>query len=67
MAESYPHLPLEREAPVTERRPRRSWFGGTPPEDPLDHARGLRARLDQASEQAAADEVGLYTLRIWSM
>jgi hypothetical protein len=57
MAESFPHLSLERESPITEKR-----LGRGPrfeaPEDPSAHASGLHYRLFSAREQTAEDEGG---------
>lgn len=56
--ESFPHLPLQREEPVTEKRPRR---GGPShrPDDPCSHGRTLGERLNAAKAAAATDVGGL--------
>ena len=64
MERTFPHLPLVREAPVTEKRP-----GGAPrfkaPEDPAAHARGLQSRLDATIQQTAGDEGGFDERRLF--
>ncbi|MDY6848549.1 MAG: serine protease, partial [Thermodesulfobacteriota bacterium] len=57
MEETFPHLALQREAPVKEKRP------GTyvPPKGPTDvrgHGRGLLQKLTLAKEQASGDVGG---------
>ena len=50
--ESFPHLPLQREEPVTEKRPGGRRIPGTPA-DPAGHGRALRHRLETAKTEAA--------------
>ena len=50
--ESFPHLPLQREEPVTEKRPGGRRIPGTPA-DPAGHGRALRQRLETAKTEAA--------------
>ena len=57
--ESHPHLRLEREDPVPERRVRRGFPPPRVPDDPHGHAVRLRARL-RATRQAVVEEVGGY-------
>nr|VFJ47811.1 MAG: Subtilase family protein [Candidatus Kentron sp. DK] len=57
MPESYPHLPLQREAPVNEKRPG-TYFPPKEPEDTRGHGRGLQQKLAHAKEQAAEDVGG---------
>lgn len=57
MGETFPHLAIQREAPVNEKRP------GTymPPKAPSDipgHGRGLLQKLTNAKEQSAGDVGG---------
>lgn len=64
MEETFPHLSLQREAPVNEKRP------GTyvPPKEPRDvrgHGRGLLQRLADAKEQAAGDVGGFDDRRLF--
>jgi len=64
MEETFPHLPLQREAPVNEKRP------GTyrPPKEPTDirgHGRGLFQKLTSAKEQSAADVGGFDDRRLF--
>ncbi len=64
MAESYPHLPLQREALVNEKRP------GQPPrfsvpQDIRGHGRGLQQKLAQAREQTAGDVGGFDERRLF--
>ncbi|MBF0630711.1 MAG: S8 family peptidase [Magnetococcales bacterium] len=64
MAESYPHLPLQRETRVNEKRP------GTPPrfpvpEDTRSHGRKLQQSLTRAKERAAGDVGGFDERRLF--
>ena len=64
MDETFPHLPLQREEPVTEKRP-----GGrrvpTAPADPAAHGRALRQRLETAKDEAATDVGGFDDRRLF--
>jgi hypothetical protein len=64
MDESYSHLTLEREVPVTEKRK-----GGNPrpiaPGDPAAHARGLKARVEDALQQTDGDLGGFDDRRLF--
>ena len=64
MMESFPHLPLQREEPVTEKRP-----SGSPrfeaPGDPAAHARFLRGRLGDAGKQTDTDQGGFDDRRLF--
>lgn len=64
MDESFPHLPLQREEPVTEKRP-----GGrrvpSAPADPAAHGRALRQRLETAKVEAATDVGGFDDRRLF--
>ena len=62
MEDSRPHLELRREEPVVERRPRRGFSGGSPPDDPRRHGAMLGERL-QAARQNAETDVGGYDER----
>ncbi|MCP4379585.1 MAG: hypothetical protein GY794_25875 [bacterium] len=64
MEETFPHLALQREAPVKEKR------SGTyvPPKGPTDvrgHGRGLLQKLANAKEQAAGDVGGFDDRRLF--
>ncbi len=50
-----PHLELAREEPITERRPRRGFSPGAPPDDPRRHGAVLGERLRTAREATASD------------
>lgn len=52
--DTFPHLPLQREEPVTEKRPGGRRIPGTPA-DPAGHGRTLRERFDTAKTEAATD------------
>lgn len=54
---TYEHLRLEREAPSTERHPRRH-PGVRPPADPRAHGTTLVQRLAQAQQHATAEDIG---------
>lgn len=54
---AYEHLRLGREAPLTERHPRRH-PGIRPPADPRAHGAALAQRLDEARQRAVAEDVG---------
>jgi hypothetical protein len=64
MDESYPHLTLEREAPITEKR-----VGRSPPptarDDPAAHARGLKAHVENAVKQTDSDLGGFDERRLF--
>ena len=62
MENSRPHLELRREEPVVERRSRRGFSGGSPPDDPRRHGAMLGERL-QAARQGAETDVGGYDER----
>lgn len=54
MEESFPHLPLNREEPVTEKRPG-TWRPPEPPDDPPAHGRMLQECLESAKNQTDED------------
>lgn len=64
MDETFPHLPLQREEPVTEKRP-----GGrrvpSAPADPAAHGRALRQRLEIAKVEVATDVGGFDDRRLF--
>ena len=64
MEETFPHLPLEREMPVKEKR-----TGGfqirKPPNDIAGHGRGLLQKLAHAKEQSAGDVGGFDDRRLF--
>ncbi len=58
MAESesnHPHLQLEREQPAPEKRSRRGFRPGAPPDDPRSHGATLHRSLQTAREATASD------------
>ena len=57
MAESFPHLTLQREDPITEKRSGRPHIPTTP-SDPAVHGRTLRQRLETAKTEASTDVGG---------
>lgn len=57
MEETFPHLALQREAPVNEKRPG-PFMPQKGPEDVCGHCRGLLQKLSNAKEQAAGDVGG---------
>lgn len=61
MADSFPHLELQREAPVNEKRPG-SYRPPSPPSDTRAHGRGLLQKLGNAKEKAAGN-IGGYDNR----
>jgi hypothetical protein len=64
MEESFPHLPLNREEPVTEKRPAgRLYF--EPPADPPAHGRRLKERLESAKKQTDEDIGGFDDRRLF--
>ncbi len=64
MEESFPHLPLTREEPVTEKRPGgRPFF--VPPADPAAHGRKLQDRLKDTVSQTDADLGGFDDRRLF--
>nr|VFJ59291.1 MAG: Subtilase family protein [Candidatus Kentron sp. FW] len=65
MPESYPHLPLQREAPVNEKRPGGGFSGIKEPTDIRGHGRGLQQRLTHAKEQATNDKGGFDERRLF--
>lgn len=65
--DSHPHLRLEREQPVTERRARSGFPRIQPPDDPQAHATRLGERLRGAREAAATDVGGYDERRLIKM
>lgn len=64
MEESFPHLPLNREEPVTEKRPGgRPYF--VPPPDPPAHGRRLQECLESAIKQTDEDIGGFDDRRLF--
>ena len=64
MEESFPHLSLNREEPVTEKRPGgRPYF--VPPADPSAHGRRLQVRLESAKNQTDKDIGGFDDRRLF--
>lgn len=55
MSENYPHLPLLREEPVTEKRPGGRPFIAQPPANPSRFAEILQEKLSKAEEQVETD------------
>lgn len=64
MEETFPHLPLQREEAVTEKRPKQG-FGGPAPADPAAHGRALRDRLETAKAEAETDVGGFDERRLF--
>ena len=64
MEKSYPHLPLQREEPVTEKRPGSPFFSKAP-EDPSAHAKSLQGSLRDAVTQTDTDEPGFDDRRLF--
>lgn len=54
MTSSYPHLPLQREEPVTEKRPG-NYYSPPPPSDPAAHGRALGSQLQKTIQQTEQD------------
>ncbi len=54
MTSSYPHLPLQREEPVTEKRPGK-YYPAQPPSDPAAHGRDLGMQLQKTIQQTEQD------------
>jgi len=57
MTSSYPHLPLQREEPVTEKRPG-NYRPPQPPADPAAHASNLGLQLQKTIQQTTQDTGG---------
>ncbi|ALP52760.1 serine protease [Candidatus Tenderia electrophaga] len=57
MEETFPHLTIQREAPVNEKRSR-EYRPPPPPSDVRGHGRGLLQKLANAKEQSASDVGG---------
>lgn len=64
MEETFPHLPLRREEPVTEKRPKPG-FGRPAPADPVAHGRGLRESLETAKVEVETDVGGFDERRLF--
>ncbi len=54
MTSSYPHLPLQREEPITEKRSG-TYHPPTPPADPTAHAKALSLQLQETIQQTNQD------------
>ncbi len=54
MTSSYPHLPLQREEPVTEKRPG-NYYSPPPPADSAAHGRILGLQLQKTIQQTEQD------------
>ncbi|MGR9045820.1 MAG: hypothetical protein ACU83N_11020, partial [Gammaproteobacteria bacterium] len=54
MTSSYPHLPLQREEPITEKRPG-NYHPPPPPADPASHAKALGLQLQETIQQTNQD------------
>lgn len=54
MTSSYPHLPLQREEPITEKRPG-NYPPPMPPADPAAHGRALGLQLQETIQQTEQD------------
>jgi hypothetical protein len=64
MAQGHPHLRIEREEPVTERRPSGRRITARPA-DPIAHGEALRQGLRAAKERSAADIGGFDERRLF--
>lgn len=64
MPETFPHLVLQREAPVNEKRPG-TYMPPKPPSDVRGHSRGLLQKLAHAKEQSASDVGGFDDRRLF--
>ncbi len=64
MEETFPHLPLQREMPVNEKRAG-AFRAKEPPEDVAGHGRVLLQKLANAKEQAAGDVGGFDNRRLF--
>jgi hypothetical protein len=66
MTSSYPHLPLQREEPITEKRP-----GRPPPSkiptDPAEHGKKLGLQLKQTVQQTEQDIGGFDDRRLFRL
>lgn len=65
MEEFFPHLPLNREEPVTEKRPGTWPPPPEPPDDPPAHGRMLIERLESAKKQTDEDIGGFDDRRLF--
>ncbi len=64
MADSFPHLPLQREEPVNDKRPGR-YPVPTEPDDTAAHGKKLRQELSKATIEAGEDEGGFDERRLF--
>lgn len=64
MEETFPHLALQREAPVNEKRPG-TYMPPKAPNDVRGHGRGLLQKLSNAKEQSASDVGGFDDRRLF--
>lgn len=64
MEETFPHLTIQREAPVNEKRPR-TYVPPKAPGDVRGHGRGLLKKLANAKEQSAGDVGGFDDRRLF--
>lgn len=64
MDESFPHLPLQREAPVRDKRPG-TYHPPAPPQDVCGHGRYLQQQLETAREQADSNIGGFDERRLF--
>jgi hypothetical protein len=65
MEESFPHLRLEREEPVTEKRPPGRGRITEPPADPAAHGQRLKECLENAKQQTDKDIGGFDARRLF--
>jgi hypothetical protein len=63
MTSSYPHIPLQREEPITEKRPG-NYFPPKPPADPSAHGRELGLKLKETIRQTDQDIGGFDNRRL---
>jgi hypothetical protein len=64
MDETFPHLRIQREEPVNEKRPG-TYMPPKPPSDPASHGHGLQQQLETAIAQVAEDQGGFDDRRLF--
>jgi hypothetical protein len=64
MTSNYPHLPLQREEPITEKRPG-NFRPPQPPDDPAAHGRALGLQLQETIQQTEQDIGGFDDRRLF--
>jgi len=64
MDETFPHLRIQREEKINEKRPG-TFPPPKPPSDPASHGRGLQQRLETAKAQVTEDQGGFDDRRLF--